>query len=215
MANEIHNYPLEIYTLGDNDYLDVDTFNGVGYDTSKIMGINLRDSVKGGIYSMVTDSSILGGTTSELDFMDGAYNGSLTVPANTFKVGDSFRLKVCGLIGAHNNDTLTIRIKSGSVVLSASPAITMPSIGSDVFELNCTFTIRAIGGVMTASIITNSEFTWNKAAANIFEGQNWIAVNNSNFDTTTANTLQLTAEWSSTNPSNFIQSMVANLEKIF
>ena len=215
MANEIHNYPLEIYTIGDNDYLDVDFYNGVDYDSSKIMGLSLKSALKAGMYTMIADSSVVGGTTAELDFMDGSYMGTLTVPANAFKVGDSFRLKICGVIGAHNNDTLTIRIKSGSTIISASPAITMPAIGSEVFELECNFTIRAIGASMSASIITNSTFTWNKASANIFEGQNWIAVNNSTFDTTVANTLSVTAQWSSTNPSNHIQSRLAHLEKSY
>ena len=215
MANEIHNYPLQIFTLGDNDFLDVDYFNGAGYDSSKILGLSLKSQLKAGMYTMIADSSIVGGTTTELDFMDGSYMGTLSVPANTFQFGDSFRLKVCGLIGAHNNDTLTIRIKSGTTELSVSPAIVMPSIGSEVFELECNFTIRAIGSSMSASIITNSTFTWNKASANIFEGQNWISVNNSTFDTTIPNTLSITAQWSSTNASNHIQSRLAHLEKTY
>jgi hypothetical protein len=215
MANEIHNYPLEIYTIGDNDYLDVDYFNGAGYDSSKILGLSLKSQLKAGMYTMITDSSIVGGTTTELDFMDGSYMGTLSVPANAFQVGDSFRLKICGVIGAHNNDTLTIRIKSGATELSVSPAIVMPSIGSETFELEANFTIRAIGPQMVASIITNTTMTWNKSSANIFEGQNWIAVNNSTFDTTIPNTLVLTAQWSSTNASNHIQSRLAHLEKSY
>ena len=214
MANEIHNYPLEIYTIGNNDFLDVDYFNGVGYDSAKILGSSMRNSLKAGMYSMINTSSLITGT-GEQDFMDGAYVGTLSVPANTFQVGDSFRLKVCGELGAHNNDTLTIRIKSGSTVLSSSPAIVMPSISLEVFELECNFTIRAIGGQMVASIITNAGFTWNKSSANIYEGQNWIAVNNSTFDTTIPNTLTLTAQFSSANAGNHIQSFLSHLEKSF
>lgn len=214
MANEIHNYPLEIYTIGNNDFLDVDYFNGVGYDSAKILGSSMRNSLKAGMYSMVSTSSLITGT-GEQDFMDGSYVGSLNVPANTFQVGDSFRLKVCGELGAHNNDTLTIRIKSGSTVLSSSSPIIMPAITLEVFELECNFTIRAVGGQMVASIITNSGFTWNKSSANIYEGQNWIAVNNSTFDTTIPNTLTLTAEFSTANASNRIQSFLAHLEKSF
>jgi len=214
MANEIHNYPLEIYTIGNNDYLDVDYFNGVGYDSAKILGSSMRNSLKAGMYSMITNSSLITGT-AEQDFMDGAYVGTLSVPANTFQVGDSFRLKVCGEIGTKNNDTITIRIKSGSTVLSASTAIVMPSIALEVFELECNFTIRAIGGQMVASIITNSEFTWNKSSANIYEGQNWISVNNSTFDTTIPNTLMLTVQFSSSSVDNHLQSFLAHLEKSF
>lgn len=77
MANEIHNYPLEIYKIGDNDYLDVDFYNGVGYDSSKIKGVNL----KSGKFTMLTPSSYVTGT-SEQSILDGTGLGSLSVPAN-------------------------------------------------------------------------------------------------------------------------------------
>jgi len=214
MANEIHNYPLEIYTIGDNDYLDVDFYNGVDYDSSKIMGLSLKSALKAGMYSMINDSTYVTGT-SEQDFMNGSYVGSLTVPANTFQVGDSFMLKVCGQIGAHNGDKITIRIKSGTTILSASGLISMPSISLDVFEIECVFTIRAIGASGVAKLMTNSAFTWNKSSANIYEGQNWLYLNDTTFDTTIANTLTLTAQFSSTNVQNHIQSIVANLSKIY
>lgn len=214
MANEIHNYPLEIYTISDNDYLDVDFFNGVGYDSSKILGSSMRNSLKAGMYSMIDDSTYVTGT-SEQDFMNGTSVGSLTVPANTFQVGDSYMLKVCGQIGAHNGDDLTIRIKSGTSILSTSAAITMPSISLEVFELECIFTVRAIGASGVAKLMTNAAFTWNKSSANIYEGQNWLFLNDTTFDTTTSNTLSLTAQFSSANVGNHIQSIVANLSKIY
>jgi hypothetical protein len=210
MANEIHNYPLQIYSLGDLDFMDVDTFNGVDYDSAKILGRDIR----AGKATMITNSSTVTGT-GEQSFLDGTFIGSLSVPANGFQVGDSFRIKICGYIGAHNNDTITIRIKSGTTILSASPAITMPSIGSEVFELESNFTIRAIGPAMSASIMTNSTFTWNKASANIFEGQNWLAGNSTTFDTTILNTLDITAQWSSGNASNHIMAVLAHLEKSY
>ena len=210
MANEIHNYPLEVYSIGPNDYYDVDTFNGVGYDTAKIKGSNL----KSGMYAMIDDSSLVTGT-SEQNFMDGTAIGSLSVPANGFKVGDSFRISVCGQIGAHNNDTLTIRLKSGSAILSTSTPITMPAITLEVFELVAIFVIRDIGSSGVAKIMVNTSFTWNKSSANIYEGQNWLYLNDTTFDTTISNTLSLTAQWSSSNVQNKIQSIVANLERIY
>lgn len=210
MANEIHNYPLEIYKVGDNDYYDVDYWTGTGYQTAKIKGSNL----KSGMYAMIDDSSLVTGT-SEQNFMDGTAIGSLSVPANGFKVGDSFRLSVCGQLGAHNNDTLTIRIKSGSVILSTSTPIIMPAITLEVFELIAIFVIRDIGSSGVAKIMVNTSFTWNKSSANIYEGQNWLYLNDTTFDTTIPNTLSLTAQFSSSNAQNKIQSIVANLERLF
>jgi len=163
---------------------------------------------------MVGDSSYVTGT-AEQNFMNGTAVGGLIVPANLFEVGDSFRLKVCGQIGAHFNDTLTIRIKSGSVILSASTPMPMPAISLEVFELECTFVIRSIGSAGVASIMTNSNFTFNKSNIRNYEGLNWLFLNDTTFDTTITNTLSLTAQWSSNNVQNHIQSIVANLERIY
>lgn len=210
MANEIHNYPAQIYTLGDLDFMDVDFFNGFDYDTAKILG---RD-IKAGKYCMITDSSIATGI-GEQSIIDGTALGSLSIPDNTFKVGDSFRLTLRGLFGAHNNDTITIRIKSGTTVLSSSGAITLPTITDKRFELIVDFTIRAIGGAGVASIVSGGGFTYNKNSAYSYEGQDFISVNNTTFDTTITNTLEVTAQFSSANASNQIQSMVAILEKTY
>lgn len=210
MANEIHNYPAQIYTLGDLDFMDVDFFNGFDYDTAKILG---RD-IKAGKYCMITDSSLVTGL-GEQSIIDGTALGSLSIPDNTFKVGDSFRLTLRGLFGAHNNDTITIRIKSGTTVLSSSGAITLPTITDKTFELIVDFTIRAIGGAGVASIVSAGGFTYNKDSANIYEGQDFITMESTLFDTTITNTLDVTAQFSSANASNQIQSMVAILEKTY
>jgi hypothetical protein len=210
MANEIHNYPAQIYTLGDLDFMDVDFFNGFDYDTAKILG---RD-IKAGKYCMITDSSLVTGI-GEQSIIDGTALGSLSIPDNTFKVGDSFRLTLRGLFGAHNNDTITIRMKSGTTVLSSSGAITLPTITDKTFELIVDFTIRAIGGAGVASIVSAGGFTYNKDSANIYEGQDFITMESTLFDTTITNTLDVTAQFSSANASNQIQSMVAILEKTY
>jgi hypothetical protein len=210
MANEIHNYPAQIYTLGDLDFMDVDFFNGFDYDTAKILG---RD-IKAGKYCMITDSSLVTGI-GEQSIIDGTALGSLSIADNTFKVGDSFRLTLRGLFGAHNNDTITIRMKSGTTVLSSSGAITLPTITDKTFELIVDFTIRAIGGAGVASIVSAGGFTYNKDSANIYEGQDFITMESTLFDTTITNTLDVTAQFSSANASNQIQSMVAILEKTY
>jgi hypothetical protein len=57
MANEIHNYPIEAYVIGDNDYFDVDMWNGSGYDTAKLQGFNIKNTIfsslaRGSYYSV-------------------------------------------------------------------------------------------------------------------------------------------------------------------
>lgn len=211
MANEIHNYPLEIYKIGDNDYLDVDFYNGVGYDSSKIKGVNL----KAGKYTMISPSSYVTGT-AEQSILDGTGLGSLSVSANAFAVGDTFRFTLRGYLGAHNNDTLTLNIyTNGTTMLSSTGALTLPSISYKAFELVVDFVINAIGGSMVASVTLAGGFAYNKDSANIYEGQDFVGVNNFSFDTTIPNVLDVKAQFSSSNPANFIQSYVGILEKTF
>jgi hypothetical protein len=73
MANEIHNYPLEIYTIGDNDYLDVDYWNGAGYDSSKLQGFNLKNTIfsslaRGSYYSVNNQIATLVNTPNSMEF---------------------------------------------------------------------------------------------------------------------------------------------------
>lgn len=69
-----------------------------------------------GLFAQTANSTTITTTTDELTLIDGGV-GSLIVPANGFEVGDSFRLEMGGIISAHNNDTIRIRLKSGSVVV--------------------------------------------------------------------------------------------------
>jgi len=96
-----------------------------------------------GLFAQTANSPTLTATTTEGTLIDGGV-GSLSVPANGFKVGDSFRVEMGGIMSAQNGNTLTIRLKSGSVNLGNSGPLTMPGITNQVFMLSVTFTIRAI-----------------------------------------------------------------------
>lgn len=211
MANEINNYPLEIYNIGDNDYLDVDFYNGVGYDSSKIKGVNLR----AGKFTMLTPSTNVTGT-GEQSILDGTGLGSLSVPPNGFSVGDTFRVTLRGYLGAHNNDTLSINIyTNGTTFLASTGAMSMPTITSKAFELVVDFVIGNTGISMLASITSAGGFSYNKDSANIYEGQDFVSVNNTTFDTTIPNLLDVKAQFSSSNPANEIQSFIGILEKTY
>lgn len=156
-----------------------------------------------GLFSQTGDSAVISATTSELTLIDGGI-GSLSIPANGFNVGDSFRVVMGGLISAANSETIRIRIKSGSVVLADTGNQSLPSISNDVWILNINFVIRNVGGAGTASILTLGVFNYTKTAGGTQEGFSFNTLNNTTFDTTASNTLDITAEWGSTNASNSI-----------
>jgi hypothetical protein len=154
-----------------------------------------------GLFSQTGNSVTVSGTTSETTIV-GLGIGTLTVPANGFSIGDSFTLKMFGDLGTQNNDTLRIKVKSGSVILGDTGLVTMPTISDNHFMLDIGFTIRATGTTGNASILSSGFFTF-------------ITDSSNNYDTTSSNTLDITAQFNTTNASNFIYSEFLVLNKVY
>jgi hypothetical protein len=168
--------------------------------------------LKEGLFAQTSDSTTVSGTTSETTII-GSGIGSLSVPPNGFSVGDSFRCIVSGDLGAHNNDTLTLRVKSGSVLLGTTGSITLPGVTNKHFNFDIHFTIRQVGAAGVASLISVGFFTYNKDASVSFEGGSFSSLNNTTFDTTVSNILDITAQFSSTNSANFIRTELLVLSR--
>lgn len=199
--------------------MQVVTSNGVEYgrDHLQILGPNGRPNpgtTNFGLFAQTADSRPITGTTTETTLIDGGV-GTLSVPANGFRVGDSFLASMTGIISSANNETLQIKVKDGSIILGDSGLITMPQTTLKHFDLRIIFTIRAIGGTGVASIAAAGELTYSKDASNAFEGSDFSTINNTTFDTTIASTLDITAQWGSGNPLNSIYSQLFILNKIF
>jgi hypothetical protein len=167
-----------------------------------------------GLFAQTANSTAITATTSELTLIDGGV-GTLSVPANGFKVGDSFRVEMGGVMSAQNNNTLRIRLKSGSVNLGDSGPLTMPAITNQVFMLSVTFTIRSIGAAGVASVVSLAQFHILKLASGTQQGFAWNTVNSTTFDTTISNTLNITGQWSSTNANNSIYSDIFVMNKTY
>lgn len=170
-----------------------------------------------GLYSLFaqTVSSTPVTATTVPGSLIGTGVGTLSVPANAFQVGDSFRASFEGHISAKNNDTLRIVVKTGSVILADTGVITMPNITNRHWSLWIDFTVRTTGIATVASIASGGQFTYMKNASNAFEGSLFSIINNTTFNTTVPNTLQVTAEWSSTSAQNSIYSEVFTLYKTY
>jgi len=167
--------------------------NGLFYTRTGIP----QQSVPLGAAVQITDVTV-SGVTTETSILSGGIVGSLIVPPNIFKVGDSYHAKAGGIVTAGNGDTIQIKLKSGAVVLADSGLITFPAAVSGVsFEIEVDFTIRALGGVGVASINTNGDFEYNRAAPTFArEGLGWNTTNNTTFNTTISNTLDITIQHS-------------------
>lgn len=185
-----------------------------GEFSSFFSSAGVPSSVNYGLFSQIANSTPISNTLLEKTLI-GSGVGGLIVPANGFKVGDSFAISMGGHITSLNNTDITFRIKADSVVLATSSTLSLPQTTAQHWTLNIYFTIRAIGSVGVASIQTSGQFTYTKDASNAFEGTDIVDLNNTTFNTTISNTLDITAQWASASASNIIYSETLILNKIF
>jgi hypothetical protein len=167
-----------------------------------------------GLFAQTTDSTPITNTTVETSLITTGV-GTLSVPANGFKVGDSFHAKLIGNISCNGAATIELRVKSGSVLLADTGVINLNASTNRTWEINVYFTIRALGAAGVASIASGGIFSYIKNAGANFEGTNFSIVNNTTFDTTVPNTLDVTAQWGSASTADIINSEIFILNKMY
>jgi hypothetical protein len=168
-----------------------------------------------GLFSQTGSSITVSGTTVESSIIGGGI-GSLSIPANSFRVGDSFNAVLIGHLSSVGTATLQIRIKTATgILLSDTGAIAMETATTKHWKLDVNFTIRNLGAASTGSIASGGVFSYTKNSGTNFEGTNFSIINNTTFDTTITNTLLITAEWNTNNTGNSIYSEIFILNKIY
>jgi hypothetical protein len=167
-----------------------------------------------GLFSQTGNNVNITNTTTESTLIDTGI-GILSVPANGFKVGDSFQGTFSGILSSLNNSTINLRLKTGSVVLATSGNQTFPSTSNNIWLLSLNFTIRAIGAAGVASIVSFGTFYDVKQSNGQQQGFSFYSINSTTFDTTIPNTLNVTAQWGAASASNSIHPDIFVLQKIF
>jgi hypothetical protein len=186
--------------------------NGVGKTIVTIPG-NIP-ATNYGLYAQTANSTPITGTNVESSLI-GSGLGTLSVPANTFNVGDSFLAKLYGHITCVGTATIEIRVKSGSVLLADTGIIALDVTTNKHWSIEVSFTIRSLGIASVGSIVSAGLFSYIKNSGLNFEGANFVSLNNTTFDTTILNTLSITAQWNTNNAGNNIYSDIFVLNKIY
>jgi hypothetical protein len=199
--------------------MQVVTKDGVEYGRDHILILNKFGrpdigTTNIGLYAQTASSTPITNTTTETSLLDGGV-GTLSVPANTFKVGDSFHAILSGHISSVNNHTLRIRIKSNGTTLADTGSITMAGSTNKHWKLEVYFTVRVLGGSGTAKIAAGGTFMYTKDASNAFEGTNFSTETSTGFNTTVGNTLVITAQWGTANTGDSIYSEIFTLNKTY
>jgi hypothetical protein len=141
--------------------------------------------------------------------------GTLTVPANSFAIGDSFNFGMGGEVTCQNNTDLTIQIISDGVILASTGVIRLGLCSNRSWRLDVDFTIRNIGGLGVASIVTNGQFSYNRNNNFGFEGKNFNSLDTTTFSTLISNTLDIKVTWATASTNSSIHSDLFVLEKIY
>ena len=187
-----------ITSLSSDDLLDISQDTGGGtYATKSISYADLLTQLQAainpnalfGLYAQTVVSSTVTNTTTETSII-GSGVGGLSVPADTFAIGDSYHGKVGGVISAQNGDDITVRIKTGATVLASTGLITLEAVTSLGWELELDFTIATIGAA--GDICTNGNFAYNRNTGSL---EGFVFQDVQPIDTTVSNTLDITVEW--------------------
>jgi len=173
----------------------------------------LSDITNYGLAVLTTNTIPVNNTTSALTLLNGTIAGTLTLPANSLVVGDSFKLSLAGLINSviSNNISISIKTLDGIVLAEFTGSSVGPSVSNSRWNLEATLTVRATGAASTAAIATTAIFSSGYASPSTHFG----SVNSTTFDTTIANTLVVTAQWGTASLTSFIYTQTFNLNKIY
>ena len=167
-----------------------------------------------GLYAQTSNSAIITRTTDERSLI-GVGVGYLSVPANAFQIGDSFVANLFGHITCVGTATIRIRVKTGSVILGDTGVIPLDVTTNKHWNFEAGFTIRSLGIASVGAIVSSGVFNYIKNSGLNFEGSNFVLENNTTFDTTILNTLDITAEWNTNNVGNSIYSDMLVLNKTY
>jgi len=213
VSNEITEViDVNIYPITETVVLNI-TEDLIQINVNTITGGNLVTLVNGLFAQTALSPSIVSGHGEAT--LIGAGVGTLSVPANTFKIGDSFVAKMCGKLTCANNQILHFRVRSNGVVIIDALQYTLSTTTNKYFDLILDFTVTKLGGNGVGELFANGIFTYNKNASNAMEGVHFGLVSNTVFNTTINNALTITAEWVTSNAQNTIRSQNFTLTKVY
>lgn len=184
------------------------------YTTST--NLNYVTSNNYGLFNQTGSSTPVSGSTHISGSLLAGGVGTLSVPANGFKKGDAFEAVMAGKLFVQNGDELDIQVKSDNVTLGDTGVITMASADDKNWRLVLNFSINEVGGAGTASITTVGTFQYRKNASDSLISEIFTYRNNTTFDTTIDNSLEVRAVWSGgADDGDSIYSDIFTLKKTF
>jgi hypothetical protein len=164
------------------------------------------------LYSGISDSIVVANGNSPGSLVPLTGIGSLSLPENTFKVGEVYSLICAGTISNGNQlDEITIVLREtvGNVILG-TVTTDVESFVSASFELEADFQIRTV--LPSVTVITNFDFTFNDGIAGSFRGNRSVTASDIGSNVL-SKTLILEASVDGTSLTTTIQSQLFYLKR--
>jgi hypothetical protein len=170
-----------------------------GFDLRQ--AINTADTVQ----ATTSTSGTVANTTAETSVL-GSVVGSSVLAANALAVGRTLRIQAWGIVSDTGTPTLTVKVKLGSTVILTTGAITLASgISDKLWRLEAIITCRSVGG--SGTVFGQGQFNYNNGLFTDIVNTATTTV-----DTTSSQTIDVTATWSAASSSNTISCTNAVLE---
>ncbi|MBI3866813.1 MAG: DUF2190 family protein [Planctomycetia bacterium] len=153
------------------------------------------------LYSAEVASSLITNTVAETDF-----DKSVTIPAGTLQVGDVIRVRGEVIaISTNSTDTLTIRLKIGATVIVVTAAVDVAN--NDIGYVEADVVVRTVGaGGTIVACGVQALGTEGTVTAKPFK------LASTAIDTTVAQTVKASAQWSVANAGNQVRLDVLDVE---
>lgn len=136
-----------------------------------------------------------------------AGEGSLTFQPNEMQVGNSFRIKLRGLITTHNTVTNVLRVKLGGVTLLTSTA-SVPVLTDSATDLEIEIKVCVAGA--SGTVCMNGT-TRTAGGGNVGPARSMYAPATA-VDLSVPVTLDITYQWGEANPLNILTISHASIE---
>lgn len=149
-----------------------------------------------------TADKVVGNTTSETTGI-GTGTGSVTIPANTLKVGNIVRVIGGGIYSTQTltPGNLTIKVKLGTTVIaSTTMTVLVGAVASAAFDLSSRIAVRTIGATASLAPVGGLNFATSAGArlfADLVNGGSAVSV-----DLTASQTVDVTFQWATGSTGN-------------
>ncbi len=166
---------------------------------------------KSRILYVQTGDQVITNTTAETTMLDGGI-GSLIVPPNSTKVGDTIRIKMYGYISTETpSPTSNVRVKYGGAEIVSASVVLPANLSNQYTEFEILGTARSIGETGTI-MVQGRSILGNSSGLSTISLRQFTELTETTVDTTILDAIDVTYEWATASPSNSITITNATIE---